>query len=86
MAETFGTTRFRISQQFRRKKKIKISDFITRVKMHRATELLVLKENEKTTMINLSKKLGYKSAEYFVRLFKEYFFIHPKKYRKVKNR
>jgi two-component system response regulator YesN len=86
MAKTFGTTRFRISQQFRRKKNIKISDFITKVKMHRAAELLVLNENEKTTMINLSKQLGYKSAEYFVRLFKEYFFIHPKKYRKIKKR
>ena len=86
MAQTLGTTRFRISQQFRRKKNIKISDFITRVKMHRAAELLVLEKNEKTTMINLSKELGYKSAEYFVRLFKEYFFIHPKKYRKIKRR
>jgi len=84
MAKTFGITRFRIAQQFRRRKNIKISDFITKVKMHRAAELLILKENEKTTMINLSKQLGYKSAEYFVRLFKEYFFIHPKKYRKIK--
>jgi AraC-like DNA-binding protein len=46
---------------------------------------LVLKENEKTTMIDLSKQLGYKSPDYFAALFKKYFLIHPKKYRKIKN-
>jgi two-component system response regulator YesN len=84
LAKNFSTSRFRLGRKFEKEKNIKLSDFLTLVKMQRAAEILGQKGNKKIFMGRLARQLGYKTPEYFVNLFMRYFYIHPRAYREIK--
>jgi AraC-like DNA-binding protein len=83
IARRFNVHRSHLSRQFKSDKNITPCQFIQRERMARAARLLM--DTVDLTVVKLSEKLGFCSAEYFREVFKRYFGVAPSKYRKSKN-
>ncbi len=67
-----------LSRLFKEQTGENFSEFTIRVKMHKAAELLVMPD---TKVYEISEYLGYKSLQYFYKLFKRIYFCTPSEYR-----
>ncbi len=85
IAANFDVNPSYLSRIFKGDKDITLNEFITGEKMFRS--VLLLKKNKALTMEDMAEKVGYSRADYFITLFKNYFGVHPKKFKKArKNR
>ncbi|MGE5342173.1 MAG: helix-turn-helix transcriptional regulator [Candidatus Omnitrophota bacterium] len=82
LAHSFCMDRTKLSRHFKRGVHMTLEDFLIREKMTRAAFLL--KAQERITVEEVSKKIGYSTADYFIRKFKSYYGIAPGKYREYK--
>ena len=82
IAANFGVNPSYLSRIFKGDKDITLNEFITDEKMFRS--VMLLKKNRDMTIDDLSKKVGFSRADYFITLFKNYFGVHPKKFKKAK--
>lgn len=68
------------SKLFKKETGINFSNYINQEKITRARELL---KNSDTPILNLALDLGFEDCGYFIRVFKKYEGITPKKYREI---
>lgn len=80
IADTFGVNPSYLSRTFKADKDITLNEFITGQKMFRSA--LMLKKNRSLTMEDLATITGFSRSDYFVTLFKNYFGVHPQKFKK----
>lgn len=80
IAATFDVNPSYLSRIFKGDKDITLNEFITGEKMYRSVNLL--RKEKDLTMDELAKVVGFSRADYFITLFKNYFGVHPKKFRK----
>lgn len=80
VARSFRITPNYLSRIFKIGTGVNFSDFIMRKKLQKAKELLLL--NQKMTVSEVAKKLGYFNTTYFISLFKKNFGITPARFRK----
>ncbi|WP_019637654.1 response regulator transcription factor [Paenibacillus fonticola] len=67
-------------QQFKLQTGETVLDFVTKVRMERAKELL---HNPAAKLQEVSRQVGYQDAKYFSRLFKQYFGELPSRYKEL---
>lgn len=68
------------SKLFKKETGINFSNYINKEKINKARELL---KNSDTPILNLALDLGYEDCGYFIRVFKKYEGVTPKKYREI---
>lgn len=69
-------SRFQMTQNFTKEKNFKLSDFVSRIKMQRMGEYLASGKDWKEF-----KSVTGHHQDYIVRLFTEWFLVHPKDYK-----
>ncbi|MBU9726830.1 response regulator transcription factor [Diplocloster modestus] len=69
-----------LSRYFKEQTGEKFSDYISRMKMRKAAEML---DSRQYKVYEISDCLGYKSVQYFYKLFKKYYGCTPSEYRKA---
>ncbi|WP_186578147.1 response regulator transcription factor [Aquibacillus kalidii] len=67
---------------FKEEVKVTFSEYITRRRIQRAKELLIA---TKLPIVDIAEESGYKTAKYFIKIFKEYEGMTPSVYRKNNN-
>lgn len=82
IAATFGVNPSYLSRIFKGDKDITLNEFITGEKMFRSVGLL--KKDRHITMDDLARIVGFSRADYFITLFKNYYGVHPKKFKKAR--
>jgi two-component system, response regulator YesN len=82
IADTFGVNPSYLSRTFKADKDITLNEFINGQKMFRSA--LMLKKNRNLTMEDLATIAGFSRADYFITLFKNYFGVHPQKFKKTR--
>jgi len=82
LASRFNVNRSHLAREFKANKRITLCKFIQGEKMARAA--LLLRNSNEMTVENLSKRLGFCSAEYFREVFKRHFAVSPSIYRQYK--
>jgi two-component system, response regulator YesN len=65
---------------FKDKKGVTFSDFVTRIRIKKAKELLFLTD---LGIDDISEQVGYQTTSYFIRIFKKFESVTPKKYREA---
>lgn len=73
--------RSHLSRSFKNEKSFTIEEFIFKIKIIRSADLL--KEEEKFTIKDIARKMGFCRCDYFIRIFKLYFGTTPAKYREL---
>jgi AraC-like DNA-binding protein len=79
IATNFQVNRCYLSRRFKRDKDFTLCEFLTRERLSRSVGLL--RENNDLTIRELSTKMGFSNANYFIRVFKSYYGTPPGKYR-----
>ncbi|WP_077620725.1 response regulator transcription factor [Bacillus sinesaloumensis] len=67
---------------FKEEMNVNFSEYVTRRRVQRAKELLL---STKLTINEIAEEVGYKTAKYFIKIFKEYEDMTPTTYRKTGN-
>lgn len=67
-----------ISRVFKLETGINVSDYVLRLKMEKAVELLA---DHKLKNFEVALKLGYQNPNYFFKVFKKYYSVTPQEYR-----
>lgn len=78
VAEYINFSPFYLSKQFKKELGINFVDYVTKLKMEKAKELLA---NTNMPIINIAIELSYNEQNYFSRVFKKHFKITPSEYR-----
>lgn len=82
LAERFGVDRFKLARKFKHFKNTRLDQYINQEKMTRAAFLLV--SPDEITIKEIAQRLGFCTAEYFSRVFNNYYGVSPCKYREYK--
>ena len=82
IAATFGVNPSYLSRIFKGDKDITLNEFITGEKMFRSIGLL--KNEKQITMDDIARIVGFSRADYFITLFKNYYGIHPKRFKRTR--
>lgn len=80
-ANHLNINRSHLSRTFKNEKGFTIEEFIFKIKIGWAATLL--RENDKLTVKEIAKKMGFCRCDYFIRIFKLYFGTTPAKYREL---
>jgi len=83
VAEHFDINASFLSRKFKNHYRCNLCEFIQGEKIRRA--ILILQREKKLSINRLSRRLGFSSTEYFIRVFKKNVGITPHKYRKYGN-
>lgn len=67
---------------FKEEVKLNFSEYVTRRRIQRAKEFLLSTNH---TINEIAEEVGYKTAKYFIKIFKEYEGMTPTTYRKTRN-
>jgi len=81
IGDSFGLTPSYISRLFKEQVKESLPEYINRVRIEKAIELLMDKEN---SIFNVAQKAGYSNSNVFIRAFKKYQGITPGKFKEMK--
>lgn len=81
IAQKFGFNASYLSRRFKQKYGMGMIDYITRLRMQKAKEILV---TTNLNIYNVSAQLGYKDEKYFSRVFTKETGLSPNQYRKKK--
>jgi len=79
LAQKTHTSKFHLRQLFCNAMGISPTEYLTRLRISKARELLRLTTN---TVSQISEKTGFESTSYFIRLFRKYENMSPGEYRK----
>ena len=78
LAQHVFVSTYYLSRLFRREMGVTFSDYLTKVRVSRAKELLM----EGRTVEDVCGRVGYNDSNYFIKIFKKYVGVTPSKYRK----
>lgn len=78
LAQNVFVSSYYLSHLFRREMGVMFSDYLTKVRVSRAKELLM----EGRLVEDVSECVGYRDGNYFIKIFKKYVGVTPSKYRK----
>ncbi|WP_240420608.1 response regulator [Paenibacillus periandrae] len=67
-----------LSKMYKVETGIGISDYVMKVKMEKAVELL---RNKHEKIYNIASQLGYQTPHYFIRVFKKYYGVTPQEFK-----
>ncbi len=84
LAGIFDVNRCYLSRKFKMDKDFTLCEFLVREKLFRS--LTLLKEDPGLTIRQLSEKLGFANANYFIRIFKRHFGTSPGRWRECVSR
>jgi AraC-like DNA-binding protein len=84
LATHFKISRYKLSRQFKREKKMTVEEFLFREKMTRAAVMLTTEEGIRVK--DVPDRIGFCTSDYFIRKFREYYGIVPGKYKEFKTR
>lgn len=79
VAEQLHLSSQHLSRIFRQEMGITFVDYLTKVRIRRAMELLV---NSQDKIYEITEKVGYSSQHYFCNVFKKIMGVSPAEYRK----
>jgi len=79
IASTFHVNRCYLSRKFKSDKTFTLCEFLIREKLSRS--VVVLRENDRITIQDLSIKMGFSNPNYFIQIFKNYYGAPPGRYR-----
>ncbi len=79
VAAALELNRSHMSRSFKNEKALTIEEYLFKIKIVRAAALLI--EEDKTSIKQVSARMGFSRCDYFIRVFKEYFGTTPGKYR-----
>ena len=79
LARHFKVNRCYLSRRFKSDKDFTLCEFLVREKLFRS--IGILKEDSEVTIRELSEKMGFANANYFIRIFKRHFGTSPGRYR-----
>lgn len=82
IAQEFKVNRSYLSQRFKLDIKYSLHEYILMIKILRSLVLLEMREN-RISIDELSKKMGFSSSDYFRRVFKRKMGITPGKYKNL---
>jgi len=78
----FEIERCKLSRSFKDETGMTLEDFIRREKMFRAAFMLVA--NRDISVKEVSRKIGYCTCDYFIRVFREFYGIGPGRFKELK--
>ncbi|MCP4156079.1 MAG: helix-turn-helix transcriptional regulator [bacterium] len=81
VATELKLSRSHLSRVFGHENDFTIEDLIFKVKIVRAT--ILLREDKKLKIKEISKRMGFSRPDYFIRVFKSFFGTTPAKYREL---
>lgn len=79
LAQQVFVSSYYLSHLFRREMGVTFSDYLTKVRVSRAKELLM----EGRSVEDVCGRVGYNDGNYFIKIFKKYVGVTPAKYRKT---
>ena len=79
LAQNVFVSPYYLSHLFRREMGITFGDYLVKVRMGRAKELLM----EGRSVEEVAESVGYADSNYFVKTFKKYIGVTPSRYRKI---
>jgi AraC-like DNA-binding protein len=82
LAEEFKIDRFKLSRTFKAERKTTLDDFLANEKMYRSAFIIL--SGEKVPIKELARLMGFRSADYFVRVFRQFFGLTPRQYKEYK--
>lgn len=83
VAQTVHLSHFYFSRLFKQEKGCNFVDFITKIRIDRAKQLL---QDPDCTVVQIAVKVGYQDASYFCRVFRHVTAMTPKQYRSEINK
>ncbi len=81
IAKKFKIRRSYLSHKFIEEKKVSLSDYIFFIKILRSTMVLV--DESRLKVEDLSRMMGFSRADYFIHVFKNIIGVTPGKYRDI---
>lgn len=82
LAYHFEIDRCKLSRDFKKQKNMTLDKFLTKEKMFRAAYYLV--SDQETSIKDVSRKIGFCTSDYFIRVFRDYYGTVPGRYRELK--
>lgn len=79
LSAMFYIDRFQLSRLFKRTFGINFQDYILQVRMKEAARLMLLDDQ---SLGDVSRAVGFEDPGYFSNVFKKYYGVSPRKYRK----
>lgn len=79
VADHFGISAGHLSRMFKEKQGVNFSDYVIRLKLETAADMLIKDSSMKVT--DIAAVLGYSNVSYFNKMFKEHFGMTPTQYR-----
>lgn len=78
IADRFYLSREHISRKFKQEYHETITDYVTRIRMEKAKELLA---NPRSKIYEIAYHIGYHNEKYFSKVFKKFYGVTPNEYR-----
>lgn len=82
LAYQFDIDRSKLSREFKKQKKMTLDKFLNKEKMFRAAFLLI--SDDETSIKEVSQRIGFCTSEYFIRVFRDYFGVVPRRFKELK--
>ena len=83
IARRFNVSQSFLNRKFKLERNFPLREYLFREKMARSA--LLLREDDRLTIKDISKKMGFLDIDYFTYVFKNHFGIPPGRYRDCKN-
>ena len=82
LADAFNIHRSKLSRTFKAERKITLDDYLSNEKMYRSA--FILMSGEEIPIKELAGLMGFRTDDYFVRVFKRHFGLSPRQYKEYK--
>ncbi|MCX6583645.1 MAG: helix-turn-helix transcriptional regulator [Candidatus Aminicenantes bacterium] len=82
LADAFNIHRSKLSRTFKVERKITLDDYLANEKMYRSA--FILMSGEDISIKELARLMGFRTDDYFVRVFKRYFGLSPRQYKEYR--
>lgn len=82
LADAFNIHRSKLSRTFKSERNITLDDHLSNEKMYRSA--FILMSGEEISIKELARLMGFRTDDYFVRVFKRYFGLSPRQYKEYK--
>ena len=84
LTKVFRIDRSNLIRTFKEETELDMEKFLKQEKMFRAAQILMVPQYEHLSIKTISEELGYCRSDYFIRQFKNYFLLTPRKFREYK--
>lgn len=82
LADAFNIHRSKLSRTFKAERKETLDNFLSNERMYRSAFILMSGEN--VPIKELARLVGFRSGDYFVRVFRQFFGMTPRQYKEYK--